>query len=256
MPERPNRRPPHPDHNWLGVAAALACGLAAAATSPFRVVHPRSYPAWYLVNATKQLEKARLAAWISKSGKTGVGVTVMAERCGAEAPGLEVDKAELQVDGAESFVGKRAVEVKAAPPRKETPTERKEGAERRGGVGPAGPEARRKKGPAEPPPPNYARRFLYVPMPFDNERLWNDDLDKARLVLELKVEGKPFTWTVDAHHARQGYHRAVSFGAPPPCSVTPTHCTPPETEASPASAPASAPSSQPGSVLEKKEGQP
>jgi hypothetical protein len=250
---------PEPRRNWLGIAAVLACGLAAAATSPFRVVHPRSYPAWYLVNATKQLEEAKLAAWISKSGKTGVGVTVMAERCGQEPPALEVVKAELQVDGAESYAGEQAVEVKAAPPRK-APKQAQQAAAGEvegGGAGRGVPSRRRPNkvstGPAEPPPPHYARRFLYMPMPFDNERLWNDDHNKGKLVLELRVEGRSLTWTVDARHARQGYHRAVSFGAPPPCSVTPTHCAPPE---APASAPASAPTSQPGSVLEKKEDQP
>jgi len=210
--------------DWLGIAALLACGLAAAATSPFRVVHPRSYPAWRLGGVThRTVEQTHLDVWVSKSGKTGVGITVRAERCGATPPTLAVKRLEWQVHGTkERYVGKPARVVE--PPR----------------------PVRKTKGPAEPPPPHVTRRFLYVAVPFDNEALWNAGRNEGQLLLELELEGRPLTLTLPAQQSRKGLHRSLPFGAPPPCESEPSRCPAPAApDAGPASAPASAPVLEP-----------
>ena len=223
------RRGPGP-RDWLGIAAVVACGLAAGATSPFRTIHPRSYPAWKLSGATtRTVGQTHLAVWVSKSGKTGIGLTVRAERCGPTAPALVVKRVELHVDGVvESHPGGAAEQVSPPPPKRPT------------------------SGPAEPPPPTRTRSYVYVGIPFDNEALWNAGHNKGRLVLEIAVEGRPVTLTLTARQGRKGLHRSVPFGALLPCETVPSRCP---DAGLPASQPASAPTSQPapgdaGTVLE------
>jgi len=222
--------------NWLGIGALIACLVATAATSPFVVSNPRSYPLWALTDATTTVGATQLTAWVSKSGKSGAGVTLSGLRCGDRQPTLRVVKARFEVEGLDPVVAGPAREVVPAPP---APASQ-----------PASqPASKPSKGPAQPPPPPppvppaFRQRLFYVAFPFDNEQAWNDHHNQGRLVLQLEVEGKPHTWTVKAQQSRKGFHRSAAINDPLECPLaSASHCP------APASAPAAAPSSAP--VLE------
>ena len=217
--------------NWLGIAALLACGLAAAATSPFAISNPRSYPLWKVERGTTTVGSTHLAAWVSKSGKTGIGLTVAADRCGSTPPNLRVERVELRLDGsAQSFAGKPAIEMRAPPPAPAPPAP----ATRQPASAPASAPTTmattkaKKKGPAEPPPPPSIRRLFYIPVPFDSETAWNEGRNQAQVVLELRVEGKPHRWALQAHQSRKGFHRSLSIGAQRSCPTPKAPCAAPD----------------------------
>jgi hypothetical protein len=131
--------------------AAVLC----AATSPPRYSYPRSYPAWKITDATVRVtECAEIKAWVSRSGKSGVGVTVRITPRGTEACDVRVAEAALEIGGARI----EAIDL---------------------------PES------SQAPP--GAQHHLYIPFAFDNEASWNRGERTGMLILrfdpgpELKV---------------------------------------------------------------------
>lgn len=170
-----DRRDRRCHRNWLGVAAAFACAVASMATSPM-FPSPRNYPAWELAKkqALLRVDGVRLKAWISKSGKTGAGVTLRVHNCGEQARRLGIKRAELQVEGAGDRVAARLPK----------PVEVKPG----------------------------ATAHLYLPFSFDNEALWNQGRRAGRLRIELELDNKRHSWVIPAAHELRGYHRALRIG--------------------------------------------
>jgi hypothetical protein len=176
------------DRDWLGIGAVVACAVASMATSPM-FPSPRNYPAWELNKrqAMLRVEGVRLKAWISKSGKTGAGVTVRVYNCEEQARRLGIKRAVLKVEGA----GERVA-------------------------------AARLPGPVEVKPGGAAH--LYLPFSFDNERLWNQRQRSAHLRLELELDDKRHSWVIRAAHELRGYHRALRIGPATSDCPAPTKC--------------------------------
>ena len=86
----------HP--RWLQVAAVLAAAAAAVATSPAWVVDS---PAWQ-IDRDREEESGGLSirAWVSKSGREGMGVTLRVENRGQEEITLRITKAAFLYEGA------------------------------------------------------------------------------------------------------------------------------------------------------------
>ena len=207
------RRAPAASTRWtprdlLRVLAVLACGVASAATSPLRVSFPRNYPAWTLLEPVRVArEQSSLELWVSKSGKEGIGLTLLVLNCGERGRELELLEAVLTVGG----------ETHAA----------------------------------ELPAPRQVRSgeaaSLYLPIPFDNQRLWNQGQRAGELRVRVRWGGQELRLAARAAHHLDGFHRAVTFHGDRGTRCAVDRCPYQEVSRPPASAPASRPS---GTVLE------
>ena len=144
--------------------AALFCVAVAASVAsaclPPRVL--RDYPRWRIVGGqTLAHDCLRAEAYIRKSGKAGIGVTLVL-RSLHDCP-VEIRRAELVFPD-----GRRG--AAAAPARALTPL-----------VG-------------------RSLRYHWLPVPFDNDRAWDDGAVDATLELELAIAGQPVTWRMPAQH--------------------------------------------------------
>jgi len=150
-----------------GQAAALALvALTCAATSPPR--YARNFPSWEVVSGgERSLGCARASAWVSKSGKTGLGVSVRVEPAGEESCRVRL------TGGALTLADGRVVPGIA------------DGAEiaLSGCVG-----------------------YLYLPFELDNEAAWNLGVRSGTLALTVEVDGVAHTWRMPAEHRLAGYH--------------------------------------------------
>jgi hypothetical protein len=193
----------------LGPAAVVACALASAATSPLRVSYPRNYPAWVLLEPARATRGASsLELWVSKSGKEGIGVTVEVQSCGESGEGkrnAEGRGQRLELLGAALAVGGQAF-------------------------------------PAELPAAREVRAgetiHLYLPIPFDNERLWNQGQREGQLQVRLRLDGQELLLVARAAHRLDGFHRAVPRRAARDRPCGPPRCPYREVLRPPASAPA------------------
>jgi hypothetical protein len=152
----------------------LLAALACVATSAPRF--PRNYATWRVFSeSTRELGCARAEAWVAKSGKQGVGLTIaitVPEGC---TQVITITSAELQV-------GREVVPRAEAPP---------------------------------PRPGAGGATYHYLAFPFDNNRAWNAGVHDARLELVLAVDGAPLAWSLSLHQERNGPHRERRYGAPP-----------------------------------------
>lgn len=83
-------------HHWLTTIAVGVAALASIATS--RPHQSRAFPAWIATGGERHTQQCvDLYAWVSKSGKTGVGLSLELRSRGDCM--LEVTRAELQLDG-------------------------------------------------------------------------------------------------------------------------------------------------------------
>lgn len=182
-----------------GSYAALGVSLwACVATSrppPPMYTLARDYPRWRVVDALPQEQGClRVHAWVSKSGKQGLGVTVeLTSQCEQRVqvrlvPGpLRLAQPHSSAPAPEGDVPGRLVE--AAPV---------------------------ELGPGE-------RVLRYISYAFDNERAWNQGRRFALLALggSFYPKGTPAmgttTWEVGLHleHVRPGPYRRVPTGADP-----------------------------------------
>ena len=139
-----------PDH-WVSFAVVFIAGLSSLATSPS--IMERAFPKWTLSDPYQELsptEKLSATAWISQSGKTGIGVSVGVTYFESSSEAVTVSVyATLQL-GSHTFEGHS--------------TEKSELMLR----------------------PN-TKRFLYVAIPFDNEELWNDNIRSGTLSVRISV---------------------------------------------------------------------
>lgn len=93
------RREPPAASRPARLLAVMATSLACGATSRPQV--HRAYPEWRLETlGARQLGCARIEPWISKSGKEGFGLSIMARKAQAGDCRVEVVSAEAQIDGA------------------------------------------------------------------------------------------------------------------------------------------------------------
>jgi hypothetical protein len=132
------------------VAAAAMASLATSAMPPPPYVTTRDYPIWRpAAPAHLELDACgALDAWVSKSGKSGVGVTVRVSHLCERPRAARVLEVSLVMDG-EVAAGELPGEALALTP--------------------------------------HASRHAYVPLPFDNERAWNQGVRRGELVVAVDV---------------------------------------------------------------------
>ena len=154
-----------PDERRVAVVAVLA--LACAATPAPRFA--RNYPSWELTgNSSATFGCAQVEAWVSKSGKTGFGVSVRAAPAGA-------GPCTVRIAGGSIVLSDRRV-VPAALDR----------------------QAHALAG---------CQTQLYLPFAFDNDAAWNHGVRSGRLALEIEVDGLTHRWEMPAEHQLHGYQR-------------------------------------------------
>jgi len=143
----------------FSVAIAISASLATACLPP-RVL--RDYPRWRIVGGQAFARDClRAEAYVRKSGKTGIGVTLVLRSLHDCA--VEIRRAELVFPD-----GHRAT---------------------------ATAEAR-----ALAPMAGRTLRYHWLPLRFDNDRAWDDGQRDATLELELAIAGQPVVWRMPAQH--------------------------------------------------------
>jgi hypothetical protein len=176
------RSPERPSPRWAQALTVLVAAASSMATSQARSVH--GYATWKTTSTEiRQIGCAAGEVFVSKSGKQGLGVTILAA---SSTPGclLRVLDARLRLPTGEVRTsGALPAELRALAL-----------LESRGSD------------------------YLYLPFPFDNEASWNSGERDATLALRLASEGQEQEWLVPLHHRYDGYHvdRELPPGLPPP----------------------------------------
>lgn len=151
-----------------GRLLALAAG-ALALLATSRINTSRNFPAWDTERAAvREVGCGRLEARVAKSGKEGVGVA-LALTPSSDPCRVVVERVALSVTGDEVASSRAPVALEA---------------------------------------PVGAKATGYVPLPFDNEALWNAGRRSGELRLEL-AGGSDGPWRVPVRHAWRGFHREV-----------------------------------------------
>lgn len=155
--------------------ALLATLLACVATAP--PPSSRGYPSWRLEHlGARQVGCARVDAWVSKSGKEGVGVTLSARRAASGPCRFEVRSAAVHVAG-------RSWPASRLPSASEL---------------------------------DESERYFYLPFVFDNEALWNDRRRSGQLELVLaSTTGAPERVVLSMVHTRPSPHSVVPLPEAP-----------------------------------------
>ena len=85
-------------HRHANIAAFVVALAALASVATSRPMKPRAYPAWKLVSGQQHTQQCvDLLGWVTKSGKTGFGMSIELRSKGDCM--VEVAKAELLLDG-------------------------------------------------------------------------------------------------------------------------------------------------------------
>jgi hypothetical protein len=161
--ELPASRPPP---RWARAITVVFAATASLATSPVRVV--RGYPAWIVAGpATRDVGCARVQAWISKSGKQGLGVTLRFSTEDQRPCLVQITRADVVLAGA-AMATLTTVPTAVAP----APTS-----------------------------------YLYLPFGFDNEAAWNEGKNLATLRIGLAPpDGPAITWEIPLEQRLESYH--------------------------------------------------
>ena len=161
-------------------ARGLACAgvlLACAATPAPPPVPPRPVAAWDVGEARLALPCGEAVAWVSKSGKTGAGLTVRV------TPGDGGAACDARIAGATLTIGRDAIageEIPLTAP----PTGASDGVYR-----------------VDDPRLVVARStYHYVAFTFDGEARWNRGERTGTFAVELELGGARRTWTLPALH--------------------------------------------------------
>ena len=161
------------------ITALAVAAFACLATSPPRM--PRMYPMWRVEQTNKRLACALVTPGVSKSGKTGVGLTLAVRGQGPGICRVQVNLAALNLmvgsAGPEPADGPAVSAVRAHP--------QVSGVE----VG-AGQVA-----------------HIYLPFLFDNNRAWNNGLRRGFFQIRLTIDDQAQPeWHIPAEHQLDGYH--------------------------------------------------
>lgn len=151
---------------WAQALTVVFAATASLATSPVRVT--RGYPAWIVAGpANRDVGCAQVQAWISKSGKQGLGVTLRFTTPTEAACYVQITSARVVLAG-NTMATLIALPTAVAPP----PT-----------------------------------AYVYLPFAFDNEAAWNDRKNVAALQIGLKpASGPEITWEIPLEQRLTDYH--------------------------------------------------
>ena len=181
------------------VMVAAVAVLACVATPAPR--QPRHFPMWQVDNAPREFSCARIAPVVSKSGKTGAGLTLVVRGLGPGTCRVQVESATM------SFVAPQGISPATSPATSPT-------------VAPAVPMT----GEHATEVADGQLTRLYLPFVFDNNELWNRQVHRGQFALELVVNGRAQpAWQLPASQARAGYHHNLwernSPTSPAPASI-------------------------------------
>lgn len=155
--------------NQNEIAAVAITAWACVATPAPR--YARNYPAWELdVETGRMVGCAKVSAWVAKSGKQGLGVTVRLD-------GLTPERCEVRVaEAGFTLVGGAVVRPDALP-------------------------ATTLRG-------REAPEYLYLAFAFDNEAAWNRGQRQGMLALRLTAgSADSAEWTFRMTHRLRGFQR-------------------------------------------------
>lgn len=178
---------PTPDHappRFASATALVAALFACAATPAQPPPPPPPVAAWVVSDATHVVRCGDVRAWVSKSGKTGFGLTVRVVPRDEGCP-VRIAAARVRVGRGDAISG-RAMPVLARP----------EGPQR----------GRPTRSTAEAADLEEAT-YHYVAFAFDNNARWNRGERNATVEIELAYDGKTVLWSMPAEQ------RMVSFPA-------------------------------------------
>jgi hypothetical protein len=149
-------------------AIVVLASLASIATPPPQ--HVRNYPAWELTGKGPwPVGCATVDAWVSKSGKQGVGLTLELRAATAGSCEVRVQRTSIEIAG-------RTIEASQLPDAVRVDTR---------------------------------PRQLYLPFAFDNEASWNRKELAAVLTVDLSAGGQAARLQRDMIHRWDGPHRWV-----------------------------------------------
>jgi hypothetical protein len=153
-----------PDQRRVAVVTVLA--LACVATPAPR--YARNYPSWELPGDSKTAGCARLDAWVSRSGKTGFGVTVRAEPAGDGPCAVRLIAGEMRLDDRRRVPATIDPAVHALV---------------------------------------ACQARLDASFSFDNNAAWNHGVRTGLVMLVVEVDGETHTWPMAAEHQLRGAQR-------------------------------------------------
>lgn len=177
--------PSRPVRTVVAVLAVIAC----VATSPPRF--PRQFPYWEVAGRSQEIVCARITPGVSKSGKRGVGLTLVVRGLAQQGCRVRIAAARLYLFSASA--GDRRADG--------APTESAPAIEFRPDLDPQKPL------PVAVDVEAGQAAQLYLPFLFDNNDMWNRHLRQGRFAIDLIVAGKiQETWHVPAVHRLDGFH--------------------------------------------------
>jgi hypothetical protein len=146
------------------LAIVLVAAVLSSATSRPRMA--RNFPAWRVMSEpTKDLGCARAEAWVARSGKTGLGLTV---KIATPAVACAVT-----IEGATFVLGAERIAGKAEPPTLNLPI--------------------------------ASEGHFWVTFAFDNDAAWNRGARDGKLELTIRAtDHTPVVWTLNLHHELKG----------------------------------------------------
>jgi hypothetical protein len=146
----------------------------------------RGYPEWTLSNGVQSVGCAQVEAWVGKSGKQGVGISLALRKATNVPCSVQVAGASIVVGGERvtTKLGRRVLALTAED------------------------------------------QYLYLPFVFDNEAAWNENRRAGSFELALETRGVQGRLTMEMRHAWTQFHRrrrdimpASAAGEPEPAGT-------------------------------------
>ncbi len=187
------RTPGRAPRRFLGGLATATVALACIATpapppaprrpvAAWQVGEPGSEAPWArevpVRRASYELACGDAKAWVSKSGKTGFGLTIEVASRTAEPCDVAIASARVRFADGAVVPG---TEIAVTQPRPDRIA-----------------RARSERGSRPVPPPSEPLRYHYVAFAFDNNARWNAGDRIASIDLELDSTNRRWTWTLPA----------------------------------------------------------
>lgn len=187
---------------WAHLLAVIVAAVASMATSPSP--YTRGFAVWRNPTPTlRSIGCARAEAWVSKSGKQGVGITLRFQSDDKECV--------LKLTAASLIVAEQKTETVLS-----TPVDILAG---KPNATPLNPTMKHSHGFG--PGVDDRGAYYYLPFVFDNQQVWNSGQHTSSLQVRFEIEGKEDLWEIPLEYQYSGYHaptREFLYDIRPPAS--------------------------------------